>query len=242
MDNDLTECVLWPKLSGSEGNFCSVFSLYVRPWSTKERERNGEVRLCGCERKMEQGKEWSVWYSEGVTLCWRLSQADLSWADTGLITPGQVMIWFLDMKIKPRNQLLGHCERGKRHHVGNKFATLCTSQWLPSVTSQSHHFLSRRLSVWAEEAAYTRVEALIMHGMVDCEMIDCETHDTYTLTLFLAFISKNSDMAAPTPAELKGIGMIYQKAKACVINTSLTGWIAKGDKPQVPLCIQIDVQ
>lgn len=35
--------------------------------------------------------------------------------------------------------------------------------------------------------------------------------------------------------------MTYQKAKACVINTSLDGWIAEGDKPKVPLWIQIDV-
>ncbi len=38
-------------------------------------------------------------------------------------------------------------------------------------------------------APYTREGAVNMHGMIDCEMIDCETHDTYTLTLFLSFIS-----------------------------------------------------
>lgn len=54
----------------------------------------------------------------------------------------------------------------------------------------------------------------------------------------------NSDTTALTPAwgEVKSIEMTYQKAKARVINTSLAGWIAEGDKPKVSRWIQIDVQ
>lgn len=63
----------------------------------------------------------------------------------------------------------------------------------PSGCSVSHcshtASLSNWLLEWAAAPPYTRVEAVNMHGMIDCEMIDCETHDTYTLTLFLAFIS-----------------------------------------------------
>lgn len=42
--------------------------------------------------------------------------------------------------------------------------------------------------------------------------------------------------------ELKRFAVTYQKAKACIINTSLAEWIAVGDRPKVPLWIQIDVQ
>lgn len=51
-------------------------------------------------------------------------------------------------------------------------------------------------------------------------------------------------MTALTPSwgELKRIGVTYQKAKSCVINTSLAGWIAEGDKPKGSLWMQTDVQ
>lgn len=45
------------------------------------------------------------------------------------------------------------------------------------------------VGVGCSTAIHTRREALNMHGMIDCEMIDCKTHDTYTLALFLSFIS-----------------------------------------------------
>lgn len=37
MDNDLTECVLWPKLPGTE-EFYSGFSLHIRAWRETEPE------------------------------------------------------------------------------------------------------------------------------------------------------------------------------------------------------------
>lgn len=61
---------------------------------------------------------------------------------------------------------------------------------------------------------------------------------------FLHFL--NSDMTVHIQPYLnwswERIEMTYQKAKACVINTSLAGWIAEGDKSKVLPWIQIDVQ
>lgn len=75
----------------------------------KERKARGEILWLGEENVA--GK-WSVWYTEGGP-CWRLSETGLSWADTGLITLGQVMIWCFETKIKPKNQLFDHCRRAR---------------------------------------------------------------------------------------------------------------------------------
>ena len=122
--------------------------------------------------------------------CWRLSETGLSWADTRLITQGQVMIWGLKMKIKLKNLLLGHYGRVKDFY---------NFMHLP-VVAQCH------IAAWAE--------AVNMHGVVDCEMIH---HEIVTPTLYFVspLHSLYSDMTALTSAqdELKRIEVTYQKVK-----------------------------
>lgn len=98
MDNGLTEYVLWLKLPSTE----ETFYLFPPPPTSRKglviRREEKAGKMVWLREENGPG-DWIVWYSQ-EELCWRLGETGLSCADTVLITLSQVMIWWLEIKIK----------------------------------------------------------------------------------------------------------------------------------------------
>lgn len=140
--------------------FFSVFSLYIRAWREKKKVK-------------ERGKILWLWEENGAGKCliqWREAMLEikwdwlvLGWQRTYRTGPGDDLMPGIEDKTE--KSVVRPLRMGEGLLVRNKFTTLCTSQWLLSVTSQSCHSLSLWLLDWV-------VEALNMHGMIDCEIYD----------------------------------------------------------------------